>query len=246
MTNEVIGAFGIVDLSPFQVSNVLKQLRVSHTYVGLNTKTKRTAIIEVPGNNGEQPAWPVVIDRVSAIKRVQTPRQRLIYLITDSRAALSVTNASHGLWPEQRENLSFDKMLRLVLQSTTARSEPFAFKKAEPSIADYVNAATKPSFLNHIQTAIYKIQPYPMRKEVQAMCIAYLAGGVSHAILRRKLKSSFKLDELAALMLADKAKSLRDAVSLLKGAPVDQVAKKTGFEPFELNYVANSYARNRK
>jgi hypothetical protein len=132
------------------------------------------------------------------------------------------------------------------LQSTTSRSEPFEFKKIEPSIADYVNAATKPSFLNHIQTSIYKIQPYGLRKEVQAMCIAYLAGGTSLAVLKRKLRSNFKLEDLAKLMLAEKAKQLKDAVALLKGLPVDQVAKKTGFEQFELNYVANSYARNRK
>jgi hypothetical protein len=203
-------------------------------------------MIEVSGGQAEQPAWPVVIDRVSAIKRVATPRQRLIYLITDSRAALSVTNASHAMWPENRESLSFDKMLRLVLQSTTSRGEPFAFKKVEPSIADYVNAATKPSFLNHIQTAIYKIVPYALQKEVRVLSIAYLAGAVNQTVLRRKLRSNFKLEELADLMLSDKAKSLRDAVALLKNMPVDQVAKKTSFETFEINYVANSYARNQK
>jgi hypothetical protein len=246
MTNNVIGAFGIVDLSPIQVSNMLRALNVSHTYIGVHAKSKRASIVDVCGTAKEQPAWPVVVDRLSSIKRLRTNRQRLIYLIIDSRAALSISNANQALWPENRGSLRFDQSLRLALMSASKRGEPFALIQTEPSISDYVNAATKPVFLNHVQTAIYKIAPYTLQKEVRSLSVAYLAGAASLTVLKRKLKTSFKLEELSALMLSDRARALRDAVAQSRNTPVEQVAKTGGFEPFEINYVINSYARNQK
>lgn len=243
MTN-VLGAFGIVDLSPLEVSTALQALHVSHSYVGVWSQRAQT--VEVPGNISEQPAWPIIVDRVAAVKRIQTRRDRLIYLVVDSRAALSVSNASQAIWPENRpQGHTFQQVLRWVLTAVNKAEPGFAWSRNEPTISDYVNAATRPSFLNHVQTAIYKITPYPLRKESQALCIAYLAGAATQTVLYRKLKSSYKLEQLAAIMMSDKAKELREAVAMLRTMTVDQVAKQTAFESFELNYIVNSYAKNK-
>jgi hypothetical protein len=249
----ILGATG-VDLSPIQLSEALRDLNVSHTVTGY--AGFRMVTTHVYGTAKEQPAWPVIVDGVRSINRIPTvlgPQfmekyPRLIYFVTDARAAIASTNLGHNLWEDYRNDLglTFTKALKDFLWSSVESNKEWKLEVTEPSVLDYVRIASKPSFLNDVQTTIYKITPYALRKEVQSMCISYLAGGTGQHLLKHKLKSSFKLAGLLDLMSSPKAKELREAVGLLKKNTVDEVVASTGFQSFELLYVTRSYDKERK
>lgn len=102
---------------------------------------------------------------------------------------------------------------------------------------DYVHQVAKPSLLNKIQTEIYKISPYQLRKQTQAQALAYLANKMSKRHLVRALSDNLKHEQLLPLLLA--ADSLRDAVAAVQaGGSVEEVAKQTGHPTFELLYIS--------
>lgn len=234
----ILKGYGVIDMSPIQVSETLRQLNVSHTIEG---GYMRHMQYTVDGLCKEQPAWPIVIDRLKTVPKVRTSKERMIYLICDSRAALANTNAGQQLWPVPGVS-DFTDALRMALNTAHVLNQPWKLVKQEPSIDDFVNAASKPSFLNHVQTQIYKINPYDLRKEVQGMVILHLSGMASPAKLKAKLKSSFKLENLAALMQDPHASELRaacESVLKYKQKPED-AAKVSGVSTFDILYLVNS------
>jgi hypothetical protein len=234
----ILTAYGIPDYSTIQVSECLRDLRLSHTIEGGLKHTVYT----IDGLCKEQPVWPIVVDSVKAISRLRTKMSHTVLFVCDSRAALATSNLSAALWPEQRSpNFSAD--LKLALTTARNRTEGWSLVNNEPTTLDYVNSATTPSFVNKCQDAIYKITPYALRKEVQQLLIAYLAGTASYTALNKRLKTSLKLQTLSDLMHTPKAKELRDAVALLSKSSVEEVAKKTGFQTFELLYISRSNAK---
>lgn len=236
----ILKGYGVIDLSPIQVSEALRQLRVSHTIEG---GYMRHMVYTIDGLSKVQPAWPIVVDTLKAVPKVRTKKERMIYLICDSRAALANTNADKLLWPESRETHGgLSSALRLALNSAHVANEEWALVRTDPSIDDFVNASSKPSFLNHVQTAVYKINPYDLRKEVQSLVILYLSGKVSPTKMRAKLKSSFKLEALLLLMTDPQAGKLRAACeeALRKKVTVEEIAKRTGVASFDLLYILNS------
>lgn len=193
----------------------------------------------IDGLCAKQPAWPVVLDRIKAIPKVRTVKDRLIYIICDSRAALANTNASRLLWPD---NESFSGVLRLALNTAHIKNEDWVLTKSDPSIDDYVNASSKPSFLNHVQTIIYKINPYDLRKEMQPLVIMHLSGMAPAAKIRIKLKSSFKLEPLMRLLEDPQADKLRAACETVLKHNADPyvVAKQSGVDSFDILYLVSS------
>lgn len=231
-------AFGIIDLSPIELSELFTKLKISHGYLG--RIRNHTSYRVVDGLCAQQPAWPIILDDLSLIRRGCIEQVNILFVIA-SRAELSHCNLSTRLWPENRELDPLKTLKQSLLDVDLSKS--WSLKNTQPSIQQYVNAATKESFLNHVQTALYKITPYALRKETQEKCIAYLAGHLSMHQLKMKLNSSYKLDNLSQLMLSPKAKALRDAVIQLKHESVEQVAKTSGFEPFELRYISLSFQK---
>lgn len=236
----ILSAYGLVDVSPHELSTVLQNLRMSHTLV---RGVGRTLYMTVDGMCKEQPVWPVVIDRMKAINKTPANRDRMVYFVCDARAALSTSNVSQALWPEYRGLMDITTSVKQALMAANSLTHDWQFVCNEPTIEDYVNIATKPSFFNHVQSAMYKITPYNLRKEVNTMCVAYLAGSVSVTVLKRKLKSSHKLEVLLGLMDSQKARDLRDAVHQARSNTVESVAKSTGFESFEILYVLRSFEK---
>lgn len=234
----ILHGYGVIDLSPIQVSEALRQLRVSHTIEG---SFIRHMTYTIDGLCKEQPAWPVVIERLKMVPKIRTVKERMIYLICDSRAALANTNASQVLWPAQHAD-DFMGALRAALNTAHIRNQEWQLVRSDPSIDDFVNAASKPSFLNHVQTAVYKINPYDLRKEVQTLIILYLSGKLPVTKMRAKLRSSFKLETLLQLMNDAQADKLRQACEVVRKQQlnVDDVAKSTGVASFDLLYILNS------
>ena len=107
---------------------------------------------------------------------------------------------------------------------------------SRPSVMDYVNTITKPSLLGDIQTLVHKIQPYSLRKETQAMVIAYFAGTVSKSALEKALKRSYKT--IALVELIKKSSALKNAVQLLKTNSAEEVEALTDVPAFELRYIS--------
>jgi hypothetical protein len=233
----ILTALGIVDYTPLQLSGILRSLNLSHSYVC--KQGVRYSEFEFDGYSKEQPAWPVIVDRVHIIPKVSVPRERLIYLVIDARSALATTNIDNSLWPEQR-NEYFIPSLIAKLKEVRKANTSWEFVSKDPSILDYVNVATKPSFLNDLQTEFYRISNYAQRKEIQIACIAYFGGFLSFSKLKTQLKSNLKFQELLRLMESPKARELQEAVAQLRFKSVDQVAKDTGFETFELSYILKS------
>jgi hypothetical protein len=236
----ILSAFGLVDTSPYELSDMLRHIRMSHTLVG---GFVRTLHLTVDGLCSQQPVWPVVIDKVKTIKKVHIKKDHRVYFVCDSRAALAATNIRKDCWPEIRNATVEDSIVRALLVSKAGKGD-WVLKTTDLSIEHYVDIATKPSFFNNIQTQLYRITPYGLRKEVNLMCVSYLAGATSWMVLKRKLKSSLKLVQVLELMDTQKARDLREAVRQARSADVEVVAKATSFETFEILYVLRSHEKS--
>jgi hypothetical protein len=233
-------SFGLVDCSPVEASEILKRLNLSHSVVG---GFIRTMAYTYEANVAEQPAWPVVIDKLKTIPKIRTKKSPLIYFVCDARDVLAQSNMSQQLWPERRSK-SLDLAIADALVDSMNLEKPWHLTINEPSLSDYVLLASKPAFLNLIQGSIYRITPYPKRKEVQRLCIQYLAGNVPLAKVKTLLKSSLKFNDLLSMMDSDKALNLREAIRATSSRPVEQVCKDFGVEQFEVMYVIKSASQN--
>ena len=226
----LIHAYGVL-ASPLQLSAALTQLRISHVAIDNSLR----AVPSVKDVAIKQPAWPVVMPSLQAFKRYRLDYPRQIVLVCGSLAELRATNLK--VVRDWQDNLPtalkhalvdvFDPDWQLVIN--------------EMAVEAYVDIATKPSFLNHVQAELYKLTPYDLRKEVQALVIAYLAGIESKAKLQKKLASSYKLDRLKALMSDPKCQVLRNAVAEYRKIEDEAVvAKVFGVETFEIMYLVKS------
>ncbi|BAG41607.1 hypothetical protein [Ralstonia phage phiRSL1] len=233
-----LAAFGIVDRAPLHVSQALRALNVSHSVVMRHGY--RTAVTHVDMPVAEQPAWPVVVDGLRTFEKYVKARQgHLIFLVTDARAALSTTNISDVLWNDKMKK-PFDAALAAALQQATTNISGWEYKKNDPSIMDYVNSATKPSWLNDLQTQLYRLKNYQQQKRVREVCIGYLAGITPKTTALRFLKANLKLQDILLLMQNPKAEELKAAVAASRLSSADIVSKATGIESFEIQYVLKS------
>lgn len=219
----IVSAYGFIE-SPLEISNALQLARVGHYAVMPRPRTQ----IKKIGRGGE----PVIIPGLKYWNRYQ-PQGRQILLISDSRAALSTTNVPLSSLADISQ-IAED-------QSRTA----WALFQNEPTVASYVDIATKPSVLNNIQTLIYLITPYDLRKEVQGLVISYLAGATSKRILMDKLNSNYKLERIKNLITTERCRELRLAVAMLRHSGAEEVAALTGFQQFELLYLSKSASKNK-
>jgi hypothetical protein len=234
----ILGAWGLIDYSPVQMSEVLTSLRLSHSIVG----RLRDQRLTYDGLSAEQPVWPVIADSIDAMVKVKTKRSHLVYLVCDSRAALAATNIYRGMWPEYRVDDIIESTKRSLVMALE-KGKKWDLVRNELTVLDYVNIAAKPSFLNDLQTLFYKINPYSLRKEVQLSCIGYLGGSLSYTAMRQVMNQSLKLAPIMALMTSEKARRLRTAVLSLNQLTVEQSSRTFDFETFEILYIAKSQAK---
>lgn len=228
----VIQAYGVL-ASPLQISSALAALKVSHVIV--DNSLRATPVVRDVA--ARQPAMPVVIPSLKALARHWAQYERQILYVCASLDELKSTNI------RIIKNWRVD--LRTSLEHAIANPvEGWSLVVNEPTMEDFVNVATKPSFLNHVQAEIYKLTPYDLRKEVQALVIAYLAGMETQAKLRAKLNSSYKLERLKSLMADPKCLVLRNAVADYRKTKDEAVtAKAFGVEVFEIMYLFKSSAK---
>jgi hypothetical protein len=244
---KIIGAYGVIDMSPIEMSEQLRALNLSHTY--LARAGFRLMQYNIDGLCKEQPVWPIVVDSIRTLSKLdqwlQAPPARAVVFVADARAALTNTNISHALWPENRQG-GFQKALKSELKLAHRAGASWQLEITNPSIMDYVNTAVKPSILNDLQSAFYKISNYTARKEIQKLCIGWFAGQVSTARIHKALKSNIRYERIHELMQSPLALALQLAVKELiaTGEDAAVIAKRTGFESFELMYLKRSSEGN--
>lgn len=229
----VVHAFGAL-ASPLELSAALTQLRIAHIVVD-NSLMARPYVVDI---GLQQPAWPVILPSLKALRRFDLPHQRQILYVCGSTAELEATNLR--VIKDWKATL-IQSLKYAVLHEFQPTWE---LQVKEMAIEDYVEIATKPSFLGDVQTAIYKITPYDLRKAVQAQFIAYLAGIGGFQALRTKLSSSYKLEVLRSLLADPRCAVLRNAVTWAKKTgDVENVAVQTGVEKYEIMYLLRSTAK---
>ncbi len=241
LNTNIIGVYGTT-LPPLAVSSTLKILRIGHTLV--NGATNNPSY-ENQHFGKHQPGWPVIVSNVGLLSRFQCSTDRQVLFVCDSLPILMSCNLRVIKTPMEMNYQDYTHNMALALNHAVSHPlDGWELTRKEPSIIEYVNLATKPSFLNNMQTEIYKITPYALRLEVKALIIGYLAGVESRAKLIAKLKTSLKLNNLLALIMDSKTPLLKEAVALFnRTQDIEATAKATGFETFEILYVVNS---NRK
>lgn len=200
--------------SPMEISEALRKLKVSHV---LSTG-RRELVFD---SKRKQPS-PVRI--ASDLNDVSLTS---INFIVASIAELNLTN--YKMLPR----IELTEALKTALQDKSTIKP----KVRVLSPIDYVEQVARPSLLNKVQTEIYKIQPYALRKQTNAIVLSYLNSKISKKKLRKLLADNLKHEALLPLLLS--ADSLRDAVAeVAKGQAVEQVAEASGHPTFELLYLS--------
>ena len=247
-----LGVYGISHASPFQVSEVLKALGISHTVVGHNNQFLDITVAR------EQPATVYVVDSFPHLRYILKRPQEYPYLVfvVTAEDELKQTNA------KILQSVNLKGVLKCALkESHPKKATPFLFHYSNKPLDDYVNEATKPTFLYFIQTAIYKLSPYELVKESRNLIISALYGAIPMKKLHDFLSTSFKLEELKTLLKDDRAKQVRDIVLEVRrlmhvhkdltgiqyarkeDAVVKSVVKSSNLEPFDILYVMRSYQK---
>ena len=202
--------------SPVELSHALSLLNVSHS-VSVN-RLRKDKIVNL---HHSQPRWVRIINDIDGAKSEDHN------LICGAMSKLALTNIPK--FPD----LDLGSALRFVL--TSERMTRVEVKKSE--YMDYVNLIAKPSVLNIIQTKLYKIQPYDLRKKTQKIIIEFFNSKISEQQAIRFLNRSYKTDSIVELLA--KGNELRAAVLKLKSGSetAESISTRTGIPTFELLYL---------
>lgn len=231
----ILHVYGLTS-SLIKVSEQLIALNVSHSLV---TKSNLRVLEKRIDLGFNQPAWPILVDTLTCINRIPNSAGNKILFVCDSLDSIKMCNIQQI----KSEDLKNTLVKALIYAVTNPISKNWVLINKEPSIEDYIKAVTKPQILNTIQTFIYKIAPYSLRKEVQTLIISYLAGSTSKLLLKAKLESSYKLVDLLNLCFTEKADHLRAAVSAFnKSKNVEQVSLDYDIDSFQILYITRSVA----
>lgn len=232
---KILQAYGLTS-SLIKVSEQFIALNISHSIL---TKNKLQVVERVVDLGVTQPAWPVLMDTLSCVNRVLINRSPQILFVCDSLSSIELCNISQI----KTDDLKSTLRKALIYAVANPIENGWVLTSKEPSLEEYVKAVTKPQILNEIQTLLYKIAPYALRKEVQAMVISYLAGDLQQSVLRAKLQSSYKLTDILNICFDAKAENLRKAViAFNKCKNIDLVSSEYNIHSFQILYITRSVA----
>lgn len=232
----IVKAWAVSRWTPAQITDGLTELRISHTVVGWSKKLHRLRHQTIDGLTERQPAWPIVTHSVTDIPRIRTKKSRQILFVCDSVPALTHANLTPlPVLP------TLDRCLKAALQ---VMDDDWTFKGTEPDIQDFVAMASKPSFLNQVQTAIYRINPYSDRKIIQLKVIMFLGGQLSVKSLRDTLRSNYRYEPIREILNLPQAVGLKNAIDRVRrGEDGEMVAEELGIEAFDISYILSSLAK---
>lgn len=230
----ILKAWGMLSLTPKEWSDALSYLKVSHSILEKDSETNTPKRYEVDFKVKGQKKWPVILDTLDYFDKIETvePWDQLIVFVFCSRTELLNTNLT-PLQPSKSQIIPTLKYSLLNLDS-----EPFKLEHYQPDFMQYVQIASKPSALSHLQTAYYKITPYSHRKVVQQAVTEYLLSLRSFKSVSSVLKTTLRGEQILEMLQTEECKGLRNAVKKVKkGACPVQVSKELGVDTFDINYL---------
>lgn len=203
--------YGTARYSVWELSHGLSQIEVTHQIISNRMRRKVGSGRVIASVSAE----PELLD------------VKFTNFISASVSELSLTNFTQfsglGLLEDLREALSSPTVMETAIRPMT--------------MADYVNWIAKPSALNLIQTEIYKINPYSLRKRTQELVLDFFNSRITLAKTIARLQDNLKHDRLVPLLI--EAVPLRDAVARLSTETVAAVVESTGLQSFDLCYLAS-------
>lgn len=213
--------WGVVNHSPWELSDALRRLRVTHTLdpIDKGAKTKRINL------KRSQPLPVHVTTRLDKL------RVGAVNFIVTSHSQLSGTNIP----PLYRVRETLEEDLKAALTSARLVS----LEMVAVSVVDYINMVAKPSLLNKIETQILSITPYALRKEAKVMVLDFFNGRASDRALSQFMSRSLRLEQLKSIVL--QGKNLRAAVARKKaGGDAELIGAEMGVPAFDIMYLFNA------
>ena len=214
--------------SILEISRALQQLEWSHV---INSAANRRASSSKRGamkvKVGDGRTYVLIADGLRSIQE-----RRGVIVVVDSASALSHTNI-----PRIPDDRPLVKALEAL--PNLWRTE---VKIDRPKVMDYVNKAVKPSFLTSLQTAIYRISNHRLRKEAQAVIIAFMNSKASAKAMQGVFDKHYALATLKQLMQDPKVPVLKAAVEIFRKTGDEKaVEASTGCSTFDILYLVRSY-----
>src|SRR5690606_19140311 len=230
-----VAAFGVSGIAPMYISRALSQLTVSHLTCGYDRSVFRHRTTRVKAQCTEPPALPVICVGLDAINKFKSSYHRHVLFVCDCADILR--HPSSQPLPGKGTDILSERVKSALLAPWDSN---MTVKVDAPSFLDYVDKASKPSLLRDIQTLVYKITPYALRKEIQHAVLQYLDGRISRKALFLLLDKTLRGPQLKALLQGPSAQILICALKEAKSKDTQSVADSYSIDVFDLNFVRAS------
>lgn len=237
------GIYGIYHKSVYEICQTLSQMNKNYEIYGKKFNEYKQVLTK-----SNRQAFPIyVIDSLKRAKKLIS-RNSLssgLMIICDSHPALQKSNTSKLLYPGLKLKQAISKAISECRERKQNKKHIYLQVDAL-KLKEVLKVATTYSFLNGIQTALYKITPYSLRKNTQIAIISYFYGDLPYAKLITHLESSNKLKTLLELCKDKQAKALREACIEARQNPgkIEKIAKASGFASFEIVYIIKSHRKS--
>lgn len=228
------GIFGIYHKSLLEISRELCNLHYTHILVGAELNQIKTV------EQTKTPCVPIYV--VDGFSRMSVVPDNAIAILVECKTILDRSNCDKLLQPGLKLKQALRKMLQQVRHEPIQNIQ-FSFEPI--GLQEIIEKATSYSFLNDIQTAIYKINPYDFRKKIQHTIISYFYGMTSRNAISNVFKQhASKLQGLKDKCLSKEGNRFRSAISeYLACGDENKVSQETGFATFEILYIVKSYEK---
>lgn len=216
MSNKELRVWSSSAYSTWDISDVLRKLRVTHT-IDPDEKTKSCLLVNM---KRDQPR------AVHISTSVQTLRPEAVNFIVAAYGMLSMTNIPALNGPDLMTAVRASLVSDIVTLVNVRTMSP----------VDYINYVAKPSLLNKILTELQGIQPYnPLRQDTKAIIVQYFNGRVSEKAIMTFLSKTLRLERMKPLI--KEGRDLRAAVELVsKGGDAEVISLQTGVPAFDIQY----------
>lgn len=234
-----VAAFAAPGIAPMFISRALSILTITHLSCGYDSSAFKNRTRRIKAACEDPPALPVICVGLSSIDKFKSKYERHVLFVCDSAEKLRHTNLSTL---PGKLNAPLSERVKEALLAPW--HDDLEIRLDEPSLLDYVDLASKPSILRDMQTVFYKINPYGLRKEVQAAVYNYLAGKIARKAAQQIIDKCSRSSEIKALLNADTTQILCKALRDAKKLPAQQVADTYGIDVFDINFVKASSGKD--
>lgn len=230
-----VAAFAVSGIAPMFISRALSRLTITHLTCGYDSSIFKYRTTRTKAPCVEPPALPVICVGLDSIRKFKSKYHRHVLFVCDSNEQLKHTNLKP--LPGKETDALIERVKSGLLAPWDSGLE---ITVDEPSLLEYVDKASKPSLLRDIQTLVYKINPYALRKDIQFVVMLYLSGKISRKAAFTEIALCSRSRELQELLQSPASQILIKALKKAQDLPTQQVADEFGIDVFDLNFVRAS------